>query len=195
MFWPEARILRLAKASQGCLAFAVVHSPMATESVGENGRGAASKNRSGHFERLSKRLEKAPGARTDREPPGIVPRGSTKQAPARWVPGRNSIAPRGRGCRRGSGPMVFCRNHWRPQRPWLRLRREAQLETSRLGLRRLYGRHGPWAKAEPGCVKATGGLWRFTGSDPFGRARRCRRARPRPRRLMRRMRTLRGGRR
>ena len=43
MFWPEARILRLAKASQGCLAFAVVHSPMATESVGENGRGAASK--------------------------------------------------------------------------------------------------------------------------------------------------------
>ena len=63
MFWPEARIIRLAKASQGCLAFAVVHSPMATESVGENGRGAASKNRSGHFERLSKR-RKGAGART-----------------------------------------------------------------------------------------------------------------------------------
>ena len=43
MFWREARILRLAKASQGCLAFAVVHSPMATESVGGGGRSAASK--------------------------------------------------------------------------------------------------------------------------------------------------------
>ena len=54
----QARNLRLAKASQGCLAFAVVHSREGGRKRWRDGRGAASKNRSGHFEPLLSGLKR-----------------------------------------------------------------------------------------------------------------------------------------
>ena len=49
MFWPEARTLRLARASQGCLAFAVVHSREGGPKALARWPECSLKNRSGHF--------------------------------------------------------------------------------------------------------------------------------------------------